>query len=162
MTLAAPFEITLSPPLPGDLDNTRPWLLDALAGTGLEAMLPCDTHGDDDWKANSHALVARTGDEVVGVVLYERVAGTVSCGTILLVGVAPSHRGVGNGAALVSAAVADLGARGASTIVVELPDEERLSGSRSLLRAQGFLEEGTVPDYYRDGIALVIMRRVTT
>ncbi len=162
MTIAAPFAITVSPAASGELEGTRAWLWDALAGTGLEERLPGEGDaGGCAIASDSLALVARTAFEVVGVVLYALVAGTVSCGTILLVGVAPPHRGAGTGAALVSAAAVDLAERGARTIVLEMPDEERLSRGRSLLRMQGFIEEGTVPDYYRDGVALVILRRAS-
>jgi ribosomal protein S18 acetylase RimI-like enzyme len=34
-----------------------------------------------------------------------------------------------------------------------------LGRSISLLRANGFREEGRVPDFYRDGVALLFLRR---
>jgi hypothetical protein len=57
-------------------------------------------------------------------------------------------------AATVSAARAD----GARFLVAELPADSVIGFSLTALRANGFRQEGKVPDYYRDGVALLFLR----
>ena len=55
--------------------------------------------------------------------------------------------------------VAPVKAAGARLLMAELPADAALGRSISLLRANGFREEGRVPDFYRDGVALLFLRR---
>jgi hypothetical protein len=43
-------------------------------------------------------------------------------------------------------------------VVAELPDEEATIPGRALLARCGFREESRVPDFYREGVALVFLR----
>lgn len=47
-------------------------------------------------------------------------------------------------------------------IICELPDDARCASALARLLASGFVEEGRVPDYYADGVALCILVRWNT
>ena len=44
-------------------------------------------------------------------------------------------------------------------IVAELPADPVIGGALSLLRANGFKQEGRIPDFFRDGVAMLFLRR---
>ncbi|MEX2180185.1 MAG: hypothetical protein WD801_15825 [Gemmatimonadaceae bacterium] len=48
---------------------------------------------------------------------------------------------------------------GGSLLVAELPADAAVGRSITLLRANGFRQEGRIPDYFRDGVALLFLRR---
>ncbi len=80
---------------------------------------------------------------------------------LLLIAVAPSHRGQGLGAMLVQAAIKDAVQRGASDIFLEV--RENNLAARSLYRKAGFIEVGRRANYYAgsggDRFAAITMRR---
>ena len=107
----------------------------------------------------STALVAEHDRTVVGVVLFGEIAGAVGAGRLHLIAVAPASRRSGIGERLCTAAVAALTSRGARFVIAEVPDEPLLHGGQALLAGCGFGEEARVADYYRDGVAMIVMRR---
>lgn len=102
-------------------------------------------------------MVERDG-ECAGVGVYGMVAGTVGTAALYAVVVATSARQAGTGRAIVAYVVTDLTSRGVRLVVAELPGHESLSGYRSLLEEEGFVEESHVDDYFDDGIPLVQYR----
>jgi hypothetical protein len=62
------------------------------------------------------------------------------------------------GARLTDAAAAALSADAARLLVAELPDDPALGPVPGVLARYGFREEGRVPDFYRDGVALSLLR----
>jgi ribosomal protein S18 acetylase RimI-like enzyme len=48
---------------------------------------------------------------------------------------------------------------GARVVVAELPADEVIGDALTLLRANGFRQTGRIADYYRDGVALLFLRR---
>jgi hypothetical protein len=48
---------------------------------------------------------------------------------------------------------------GARMLIAELPADAVIGISLTALRANGFRQEGKIPDYYRDGVALLFLRR---
>ena len=109
--------------------------------------------------ADSRGLVATEGGHVVGLIIYGAVAGAVDTGRIQLVIVAPGARRRGTGARLVEGAIAALDAARIRLIFVELADDPALVAGMRLLLTCGFHVDARVPDYVRDGIDLVILRR---
>ena len=107
----------------------------------------------------SRGLVAEHDTDVIGVVLFGEVAGSVGTGRIHFVTVSASARLNAIGSALCDAAVADLAASGNRLAVAEVPDDRRLTSGIALLARCGFREVGRVADYYRDGTDLVILAR---
>ena len=63
------------------------------------------------------------------------------------------------GERLLAAVASAIGASGGRFVIAELADEPALTTTIGLLRDQGFAEVGRIPDYYRDGVALTILRR---
>ena len=63
------------------------------------------------------------------------------------------------GARLVDAVVGAVRASSGRFLIAELADEPALAATIGLLRAEGFEEAGRIPDYFRDGVPLVILRR---
>lgn len=110
----------------------------------------------------SRAIVAEHEGEVVGFVLFGEVAGAIGTGRIHFITVTASARLHAIGAGLCEMAVADLVAHGARIIVAEIPDDPAVMSGRALLARCGFEEEARIADYYRDGVALLVLRRSAT
>jgi ribosomal protein S18 acetylase RimI-like enzyme len=110
---------------------------------------------------DSRGIIAERDGEVVGVALFGEVAGAVGTGRIHFVSVSASSRLNSVGLQLCEAVVGDLTQAGARLVIAELPDDPILVSGRALLARCGFAEVGRVPDYYRDGVALVILARST-
>jgi len=62
------------------------------------------------------------------------------------------------GARLLDAVRAVARAEGARMLVAELPDDPAIGTVRALLAAVGFHEDARVPDFFRDGVALSLLR----
>jgi hypothetical protein len=107
----------------------------------------------------ARALVIERDGTIAGLILFGLVAGTS--------GAAKAHalvldRGVDAddvGGRLITAAAATLAAAGARLLVAELPEDAALGPVPSVLLRNGFREEARVADYFRDGVALVLLRR---
>jgi ribosomal protein S18 acetylase RimI-like enzyme len=63
------------------------------------------------------------------------------------------------GGRLTSAAATEAAASGARLMLAEVPDDPALGPVPALLLRSGFREEARVPDFFRDGIALSLLRR---
>ena len=104
-------------------------------------------------------LVAEHRGELVGVVVFGEVAGALGAGRLLCAVVADHAQRRTVGEELCEAAIAELARRGARFVLAEVPDDARLTSLREVLRGCGFSEEGRVPDYFTDGVALTFWRR---
>jgi ribosomal protein S18 acetylase RimI-like enzyme len=93
------------------------------------------------------------------VAVFGLVAGAEGAGKMHGMAVAPEAQRHGIARALIEAFVEDLQQRGARFVLVEFPDAPELAGGRTLLQHAKFVEESRVKDYFRDGIALVFLRR---
>jgi ribosomal protein S18 acetylase RimI-like enzyme len=109
--------------------------------------------------AESSAVVAERNGDVMGFALYGHVAGSVGAGRLHFISVTASARLNAIGVGLCNAAVASLGAGGARLVVAEVPDDPVLASGHALLARCGFVEAARVEDYYRDGVALMILAR---
>lgn len=109
--------------------------------------------------AEARMMVAERDGAVVGVGVFGAIAGTVGTAKLHLLGVEADTRRRGIGAALLSAIAHALRGEGAHLLLAEIPDDPSLGAYRDLLRAAGFVEESRVPDFYRDGVALLFLRR---
>jgi ribosomal protein S18 acetylase RimI-like enzyme len=107
----------------------------------------------------SQALVAELSGAVVGVALFGDVAGTIGTGRVHFVGTATHAQRRGTGTVLCDRAVQLLTARGARHVVAEIPDDPSMSAARAMLGRCEFTEVARVPDYYSDGVSLVILQR---
>ena len=107
----------------------------------------------------ARGLAALVGDDLLGVAVFGEVSGTIGTARLHLVAVAPRARRTGVARQLVNAVAAQLAGDGSRLLMVELPDDPGLRPARDFLLRSGFEEESRVPDYYRDGVALVFLRR---
>ena len=142
---------------PADLRATRELLAGSIGQSPYAALAGCADDavpGGDECRA----LVADAGRDIIGVVVFGQVAGTIGAGKLHLVAVSTEARLKGAATELVRAALADLAARGARLVVAELADDPIFRPVRALLRRCGFVEEARIDDYYRDGVALIVLR----
>jgi len=109
--------------------------------------------------SESSGLVAEADGRLAGVAVFGLVAGTEGAAKMHGMAVAPDAQRHGIARALIEAFVGELQRRGARFVVVEFPDAPELAGGRTLLQHAKFVEESRVKDYFRDGIALVFLRR---
>jgi ribosomal protein S18 acetylase RimI-like enzyme len=138
----------------------RGLLIAALAGTPhLQGTLETMHQAVEASSAESGGLVAEGHGEVLGVVLYGEVAGAVGAAKLCALTVAEGARGQGVGRALLQRTRAVLAAAYAARIVVvELADHPTLAAGCRFLEAMGFREEARIADFYRDGVALLLLR----
>jgi len=110
----------------------------------------------------SRAIVAVQNGVVVGCALYGVVAGAIGTGRIHFVAVAAGSRRLGIASRLCGAAVDELSAQAVRSVIIELPDDRVVGSGRALLEGCAFREVARVPDYYRDGVALVVLQRAVS
>ncbi len=104
------------------------------------------------------ALAAEVDGRVAAVAVFGEYAGAAGAGRLQLVAVDTRHRRHGIGSLLLERVLSELHARGARFILAELPEERPiLDGYFAFLRARGFVEESRIPDFHREGVALVIL-----
>ena len=104
-------------------------------------------------------MAERDDGRVVGVAVYGVVAGTEGAAKMHGMAVAPEAQRHGIARSLIAAFSDDLQKKGARFVLVEFPDAPELAGGRTLLQQAKFVEESRLKDYFRDGIALVFLRR---
>lgn len=144
-----------------DIDAARELLRHSLPALSqlapLLSVLELAVLAPDD---EQRALVAEVDGSVAAIAVYGEFAGAAGAGRLHLVAVDQHHRRRGIGTLLVERVLGELGARPTRFILAELPEERpALDGYFAFLRASGFTEESRVPDFYRDGVAMVMMRR---
>src|SRR5690242_10205135 len=105
------------------------------------------------------ALVIARNGTVAGLALFGAVAGAVGVSKLHAVIVAPSVSAADVGERIVSAVLDTARREGGRLAIAELPDDPVMGQVRALLTSVGFEEEARVPDFYRDGIALALLRR---
>jgi hypothetical protein len=114
---------------------------------------------------------ARGGDSEPQALIIER-DGTIA--GLVLFGVIPGTRGATRlhalllnrgvdaddvGGRLLGAAADALASSGARLVVAELPDDPALGAVPGVLLRNGFREEARIADFFRDGVALSLLRR---
>lgn len=104
---------------------------------------------------NEYIAAISVGDEQAQIVAaYGMVAGAL--GTAALYGAVPISNRVTE---LLSFAAHDLQKLGTQRIVAEFPDTDQFKPYRDVLLESGYDPTGIVEDFYRDGIAMVILTR---
>jgi predicted GNAT superfamily acetyltransferase len=99
--------------------------------------------------------LAEGGKQLVGLVLFGTVAGARS--VVKVHGIVARERDVA--VALLDAVRQASERSGERMIVSELPDDTPFALASEALEASGFAEEGRVPDFVRDGVALRLFVR---
>ena len=103
-------------------------------------------------------VIARDGT-VAALALFGEVAGAMGVSKLHAAVVAPSVSVADVGLRIVNAVLDEARRDGARLVVAEVPDDPAVGQMRALLSSAGFEEEARVPDYYRDGVDLTLLRR---
>ncbi|HEY7235820.1 MAG TPA: hypothetical protein VH539_16815 [Gemmatimonadaceae bacterium] len=110
---------------------------------------------DDEHRA---LVIARDGT-VAALALFGAVAGAAGVKRLHAAVLAPSVSASDVGERIVRAVLDEARQEGARLVVAEMPDDPVMGQIRALLTSVGFEEEARVPDFYRDGVALTLLRR---
>lgn len=151
---AAPRAMTAS-----DADGVRALVLACLGVTPyvdreLE-LLALAVRGDPEVRS---LLIERDGT-VAALALFGPVTGAQGTWKLytLLLAERVDPRQVGS--AMVDAVVAEVKGAGARLLTAELPADPAIGKVLSLLRATGFDQEGRIPHFFREEVALLFLRR---
>jgi hypothetical protein len=96
---------------------------------------------------------------VAALALYGPVAGTRDTWQLHMLLMAARVEPHEVGRAMLDGVVDDVRRAGARLLVAELPADAVLGRTLTLLRANRFTQEGSVPDFYRVGVAQLFLRR---
>jgi hypothetical protein len=144
--------------MPEDADTARAFVRMQLAGTRYLARLEEQLESALQFEDPEYmALLATGGDDetLSALALFGTVAGARQCVKLhaLVGGDAPALAGL-------MESIEQLCASSSERLVVcELPDDAPWSACAAALLASGYREEGRVPDYLRDGVALRLLVR---
>ena len=108
--------------------------------------------------AEHRALVIARDGTVAALALFGTVEGAIGVSKLHVAVVAPSVSMHDVGERILRAVLDEARHDGARLVVAELPDDPAIGQLRALLASVGFEEEARVPDYYRDGVALTLLR----
>jgi L-amino acid N-acyltransferase YncA len=105
------------------------------------------------------ALVIERDGTVAALALFGTVAGATGVQKLHVAVLAPSVSSEDVGQRIVRAMLDEARGEGARLVVAELPEDPAMGQVRALLASEGFEEEARVPDFYREGVALTLLRR---
>jgi ribosomal protein S18 acetylase RimI-like enzyme len=144
-----------------DLDAARGLLRDSVpTGSQLDSLSSVLEAAALTPNDEQRALAADVDGQLAAVAVFGEYAGAAGAGRLQLIAVDALHRRRGIGSLLVERVTSALRARGTRFILAELPEERpALDDYFAFLRARGFVEESRIPDFHRDGVALVILRK---
>ncbi len=147
------------PLLPGDAEPVRALVWAALGITPyvdrvIELLLAAE-RGDPE----SQALVTERDGTVAALALFGPVAGTRDTWQLNMLLLAPRVELKEVGRAMIDGVIDNVRRAGARLLVAELPADAVLGRTLTLLRANEFTQEGRVPDFYREGMARLFLRR---
>lgn len=143
----------------GDSEAVRALVLGALGVTPyvdrtLELVAAAE-RGDPE----SRALVIERDGTAAALGLFGPVAGASGTWHIAMLLIASGVEPRDVGGALLEGVIGTVRSAGARLLMAELPADAAMGRSLSLLRAHGFRQEARIPDFYRDGVALLFLRR---
>ena len=107
----------------------------------------------------SRALIIERDGTVAALALFGPVAGAQNAWRLSMLLVAPKVALREVGRSIVEAMVENVRAAGARLLVAELPADPVLGRTLSLLRANDFEQEARIPDFYREGVPMIFLRR---
>jgi hypothetical protein len=105
-----------------------------------------------------HALVIERDGTVAALGVYGPVAGAQDAWHLHMVLVAPRVDLREVGGAMIEGVIAHARRERARLLMAELPADAALGRTLTLLRANQFRQEGRIPDFFRDGVALLFWR----
>ena len=159
MTDGGYFDAAPRPITSADAEGVRALVLASLGVTPyvdrVMELVTMAERGDPDVRS----LVIERDGTVAAMSLFGPIAGTQGTWKLhaLLLAERVEARTVGG--AVVEAVVESVRAAGARLLTAELPGDPAVGKVLSLLRASGFRQEGRIPDFFRDNVALLFLRR---
>jgi ribosomal protein S18 acetylase RimI-like enzyme len=105
------------------------------------------------------ALIIERDGTVAALALFGPVSGAQDTWKLATFLISERVESPGVGRALLDAVVDVATRAGGRLLAAELPADPVLGRTLSLLRANGFKQDGKIPDYFRDGVALLFLRR---
>ena len=145
--------------LPGDAEPVRALVWSALGVTPyvdrVIELLAAAERGDPE----SRALIIERDGTAAALALYGPVAGASGTWHLRMMLMALRVEAQEVGRAMLDGVVRHVQREGGRLLVAELPADAVLGRTLSLLRACDFRQEGRIPDYFRDGVALLFLRR---
>lgn len=111
--------------------------------------------GDPEVRA---LVIARDGT-VAALALFGPVAGANGAWHLHMLLTAAGIASKDIGGTLVEAVLADVRANHGRFLLAELPADPVIGSSLTLLRSKAFRQIARIPDFYRDGVALLFLRR---
>lgn len=157
--MAGRFDGAPRPLRPGDAAPVRALVREALGDTAylgrLLELVALAERADPE----SEALVIERGGVLAALALFGGVAGAQDVWRLHTVLIAPQVSLREAGDPLVAALVQRVRALNGRMLVAELPADPAYGTTLSLLRANDFDQEGRLEDYFRDGVALLFLRR---
>lgn len=142
-----------------DAEPARALISGVLEGTPYAArtleLLAAAGRGDPE----TRALVIGRDGVVVALAIFGPVAGTRDGWELSALLIARGDDAAAAGRALVDAVLEAARAAKGRFVLAEMPADPVLGASLTLLRKRGFRQEGRIPDFYRDGVALLFLRR---
>lgn len=111
--------------------------------------------GDPEVRA---LVIARDGT-VAALGLFGPVSGASGAWHLNLLLTAAGIDARDVGVPLITAMLAEIRASGGRFLLAELPADPVVGSTLTLLRKNGFRQEGRIPDFFRDGVALLFLRR---
>jgi hypothetical protein len=153
------FDAPPRPVAPGDASGIRALVLASLGVTPYidreMELVSLAERGDPEVRS----LVIERDGTVAALALFGPVAGTQDTWKLysLLLAERVEPRQVG--AAMVDAVIANVRSERGRLLVAELPADPAIGKTLTLLRARGFKQEGRIPDFFRDEVALLFLRR---
>jgi hypothetical protein len=157
-------DIALRPLMPDDASTVRAFVsgyfeAPRYRARALEALQCALNFDDPEYMAliavDETSEAAAPSDALAGVALFGTVAGAHA--VVKLHGVLA--REAASARSLVEAVVRASQQSGERMIVCELPDDAPFAIAAAALLATGFTEQGRVPDFVRDGVALRLLVR---
>ena len=144
---------------PEDAESVRALVLGVLGITPYVDrtldLVAAAERGDPEVRA---LVIARDGT-VAALSVFGPVAGASGAWHLntLLTAAGLDVRGVG--VTLLAATLEETRAAGGRFLLAELPADPVIGSSLTLLRKNGFRQVGRIPDYFREGVALLFLRR---
>lgn len=143
----------------GDAEAARALVWGALGITPyvdrIIELLAAAERGDPE----SRALVMERDGTVAALALFGPVGGAAGAWQLDMILLAPRVELREVGRVIIESVVEIARTAGGRLLVAELPADAVLGRTLSLLRANGFRQEGRIPDFFREGVGLLFLRR---
>jgi hypothetical protein len=153
------FDAAARPLAPSDVEPVRALVWGALGVTPYVDRVMEQLAAAEQGDPESRALIIERDGTVAALALFGPVAGAQNAWRLNMLLVAPKVALREVGRAIVDAVVESVRQAGARLLVAELPADAVLGRTLSLLRANDFDQEARIPDFYREGVPMLFLRR---